>query len=55
MLLNIIISWYVLGVVGGLMIDWVECKIVNREYKKHLREDTPPNTYYSGGIRPPAV
>lgn len=55
MLLNIVISWYVLGLIGGLMIDWVECKIVNRKYNHHWVKKIPPNTCYLDGIRPPAV
>lgn len=50
--------WYLSGLIGLLLTDYVESKIVNREYDKARRDNWSKErvtlTCYGGGIRPPA-
>ena len=50
--------WYLSGLVGILLTDYVECKIVNREYYEKVKlcwgREEFSLTCYLGGIRPPA-
>jgi len=45
------IIWYVMGLVGCLLTDYVECKIVNRDYEKY-KYDSKTTITYLGGVRP---
>lgn len=47
------IIWYVMGLIGCLLTDYVECKIVNRTYERELY-DPKSTTIYASGVRPPA-
>ena len=47
------IIWYVMGLVGCLLCDYIECKIVNRDYDKY-KDDPKTTISYLGGVRPPA-
>ncbi len=47
------IIWYVMGLVGCLLCDYIECKIVNRDYDKY-KDDPNTTITYLGGVRPPA-
>lgn len=47
------VLWYLSGLVGYLMTDYVECKIVNRTYERELY-DSKSTTVYLEGVRPPA-
>ena len=48
-----LVVWYLSGLIGCLMIDYVECKIVNRTYERELY-NPKCTTVYCSGVRPPA-
>lgn len=49
-----VLSWYVVGLLAALIIDYLECKVVNSTYREEFMYGRC-GTYYSEGIRPPAV
>lgn len=52
------VIWLLSGLIGLLLTDYVECKIVNREYYEKVKlywdKEYFSLTCYLGGIRPPA-
>lgn len=52
-LLQGLLLWYTVGLIGALMVDYVESCIVNRDYDEY-KDKANWHTTYLGGIRPPA-